>query len=101
MDRREFLRLGALAGSAAVLAQCSGGSSKAPRLPGSTTTTAPRLTSVLDGAPADSGIDTVVILMMENRSFDSYFGWLARDENYLERGRSRHGKKFAVNGNSH
>ena len=45
--------------------------------------------SVLDGAPGDSGIDTVVICMMENRSFDSYLGWLARDESYLDHGRKR------------
>ena len=91
MDRREFLRLGAIAGAAAALAQCSSGSAKAARLPASTTTTTPRLESVLDGAAADSGIDTVVVAMMENRSFDSYFGWLARDEQYLEQGRSRYG----------
>jgi len=55
---------------------------------------------VLDHAPADSGIDTVVVAMMENRSFDSYFGWLARDAHYLEQGRSRYGPKFAINANS-
>jgi len=27
-------------------------------------------------APQDSGIEHVVVLMMENRSFDHYFGWL-------------------------
>jgi phospholipase C len=99
MDRREFLQLGAMAGAVAVLAQCSNGSSKARRLP-ATTTTSPRATSLLDGAPADSGIDTVVVAMMENRSFDSYFGWLARDERYIEQGRSRYGAQFAVGGNS-
>src|SRR5215468_6769700 len=98
MDRREFLRLGAMAGAAGVLASCTGSTGKAKPAPRSTTTSAPRLESVLDGAPAESGIDTVVILMMENRSFDSYFGWLARDEQYLERGRSRYGAQFAVNG---
>jgi phospholipase C len=100
MDRREFLRLGAMAGVAGALASCSSGTSSARRLPASTTTTAPRLESVLDGAAADSGIDTVVVCMMENRSFDSYLGWLARDERYLERGRSRYGGKFAINGSS-
>ena len=100
MDRREFLQLGAMAGAAGLLASCSNGSSKARRLPGRTTTTTPRLESVLDGAAADSGIDTVVVCMMENRSFDSYLGWLARDERYLERGRSRYGSNFAINGNS-
>jgi phospholipase C len=28
-------------------------------------------------------------------------GWLARDEHYLEQGRSRYGSKFAINGKSH
>ena len=27
-------------------------------------------------APASSGIDHIVVLMMENRSFDHYLGWL-------------------------
>jgi phospholipase C len=27
-------------------------------------------------APADSGIDHVVVVMMENRSFDHYYGWV-------------------------
>jgi len=99
MDRREFLRIGAIAGAGALLAQCSGSSSKATSA-SSTTTTLPRLESVLDSAPGDSGIDTVVVAMMENRSFDSYFGWLARDAHYVQQGRSRYGSKFAINGNS-
>ena len=97
MDRREFLRLGAIAGAAAALAQCSSGS-KSSRA--TTSTSLPRTASVLDGAPAESGIDTVVVLMMENRSFDSYFGWLARDARYLEQGRSRYGAQFAIDANS-
>ncbi len=32
--------------------------------------------SSLPGNPAASGIDHIVVLMMENRSFDHYFGWL-------------------------
>ena len=99
MDRREFLRLGAIAGAGAVLSQCSGSSAKSTssRV---TSTTAPRAESVLDSAPADSGIETVVVAMMENRSFDSYFGWLARDAHYLEQGRSRYGGNFAIAGSS-
>ncbi|MGH8986313.1 MAG: alkaline phosphatase family protein [Acidimicrobiia bacterium] len=45
-----------------------------------------------------SPIDTVVVVMMENRSFDHYFGWLADDEHYLARGKRRYGRKFRVNG---
>ncbi len=36
---------------------------------------APAATSALP-LPADSGIDHVIMLMMENRSFDHYLGWL-------------------------
>jgi phospholipase C len=96
MDRRDFLRLGALTGAAVAVASCSGGSSKTS----SATTTVPKQASILDGAPGDSGIDTVVVMMMENRSFDSYFGWLPRDQAYMEQGKSKYGGSFTVNGNS-
>jgi phospholipase C len=36
----------------------------------------PGLRGGLPRNPADSGIDHVVVLMMENRSFDHYLGWL-------------------------
>ena len=54
--------------------------------------------SILNHRPKDSGIDTVVIVMMENRSFDHYLGWLADDDEYLDAGRKRYGKKFHVRG---
>jgi phospholipase C len=57
--------------------------------------------SILDGSPVDCPIDTVVVLQMENRSFDHYLGWLATDESYLEAGRSRWGSTFTVDGNQH
>ena len=85
VDRREFLRLSAMAGAAAVLSQCSSGSSKA-KATSTTTTALPKAESVLAGTAAESGIDTVVVAMMENRSFDSYYGWLARDDR-VPRGR--------------
>src|SRR5262249_33525026 len=54
------------------------------------------------GRPAsESPIDTVVVLMMENRSFDHYLGWLGNDEGYLDEGRRRYGKGFHVNGRVH
>ena len=53
---------------------------------------------LLETQPSDCPIDTVVVLMMENRSFDHYLGWLGSDEKYLEAGRSRWGKKFEVDG---
>lgn len=90
MERREFLkRAGLIAGAATVggglLAAC--GSGKSPTA---------AFDSVVHHSPRDSGIDTVVVVMMENRSFDHYLGWLAHDEEYLDAGKRRYGSKFAV-----
>jgi phospholipase C len=52
--------------------------------------------SILDLPASESPIDHVVILMMENRSFDHYMGWLSGDEGYMERGRSNYGEDFTV-----
>ena len=51
---------------------------------------------MLDGRPGDAPIDTVVIVMMENRSFDHYLGWLPDDPGYLEAGRRAYGRRFRV-----
>ena len=90
MERRDFLKAGLVLGGAAALGGCR--LFPIPPSPGA------RTHSIIDGAPGDSGIDTVVICMMENRSFDSYLGWLARDDEYLEQGRKRYGSGFTVNG---
>jgi phospholipase C len=58
-------------------------------------------TSILRGAPGDSGIDTIVIVMMENRSFDSYLGYLSENQNYMERGARFYGHTFHVAGKPH
>lgn len=92
MDRREFLRAGMVLGGVAALGACT------PPIGSNDPPGRRRHRSVLTGAPQDSGIDTVVILMMENRSFDSYLGYLALDEKYLERGRRKYGRKFHVDG---
>ena len=78
MDRREFLRAaGITAGGVAVggglLAVCDDSE--------------PSRDHMLDHSAKESPIDTVVIVMMENRSFDHVYGWLATDEHYLEAGR--------------
>src|SRR4029079_2606034 len=49
---------------------------------------------------AQAPVDTIVIVMMENRSFDHYFGWLPTDSAYIEAGRSRYGADFTVDGNN-
>jgi phospholipase C len=103
MNRREFLRAAGLVGGAAMLGgtglvACSSGGSS-PTAPSAKSV--PRLPlppdSVLGQSATECPIDTVVVLTMENRSFDHYLGWLATDEHYLEEGRRRYGKDFHVN----
>ncbi|HEX4530282.1 MAG TPA: alkaline phosphatase family protein [Acidimicrobiia bacterium] len=93
VPRRDFLRAaGAVAGGVALGGRSALGALAPRRLPRK------RLPQgrLLDTQPSDCPIDTVVVLMMETRSFDHYLGWLGGDEHYLERGRSRYGKKFTV-----
>jgi phospholipase C len=54
--------------------------------------------SMLNHPASECPIDTVVVVMMENRSFDHYLGWLADDPAYLEAGRRRYGPGFSING---
>ncbi len=98
MDRRSFLRVGGAIGAAAALgatasacvppSRGSGGEEYVPgALPGG---------SMLDLAASEAPIDHVVILMMENRSFDHFLGWTSTDEGYLERGRRNYGDGFSI-----
>jgi phospholipase C len=86
MRRRDFLRSAAAAGAATALGPQLP-DAFAHRLPGG---------SILDLPASSAPIDTIVVCMMENRSFDHYLGWLANDEAYLEAGRSRYGRRFHV-----
>jgi phospholipase C len=54
--------------------------------------------SLLTLPASDAPIETVVVVMMENRSFDHYLGWLADDQAYLDAGRSRYGGDFQAEG---
>jgi phospholipase C len=95
MERREFLkRAGLIAGAVTVgggvTTACTGKS------PGDSLS----FDSILDHGPAESGIDTVVVVMMENRSFDHYLGWLAYDDVYLDAGRRLYGDGFKVLGDN-
>lgn len=88
MKRREFLKTSAALGAAALLGDASAVlGRRPPRIPGG---------SMLDLSAAQAPIDTIVVLMMENRSFDHYLGWLGSDEQYLETGRSLYGRRFRV-----
>ena len=69
MTRRRFIYTAAGAAAAGVLAACSGSSKKSTPTP----TTKPKAGL---GNPADAPFDTVVVLMLENRSFDHLLGWL-------------------------
>jgi len=103
--RRTFLQ-GSLAGAAALaggslLASCGGGGSsgRAARSAGPLVVTQqPDADSLLTLQASDAPIDTIVVVMMENRSFDHYLGWLAEDQAYLEAGRGRFGADFRVDG---
>jgi len=53
-------------------------------------------TSILDLAASDCPVDTVVVVMMENCSFDHYLGWLGDDDEYLDAGRRRYGPNFRI-----
>jgi phospholipase C len=69
VDRRTFVK-GALGVSGAVIL---GRSFEQPAAAATTVGSAPA--STLPN-PLDSGIDHVILVMMENRSFDHFLGWL-------------------------
>jgi phospholipase C len=97
IDRRTFLG-GALGAGMAVAGlphvQRSAGAATVARQAGRLLVSSD---SILDHPSAECPIDTIVIVMMENRSFDHYLGWLGDDTEYLEAGRRRHGRDFSVN----
>src|SRR4051812_50094872 len=68
LNRREFLLGAAVAGGAAA----TGALGSVGRAFAGTATT----TSTTLPAPAKSGIEHVVVLCMENRSFDHFLGWV-------------------------
>ena len=97
MDRRQFLQRAALLGGAAALGgpALAAGASTPHR---SGRPTGAEFRALTDLSAKESPVDTIVVVMQENRSFDHYLGWLADDERYVERGRSRYGKRFKVDG---
>lgn len=97
IDRRSLLRRGALLGGAALFGGAlppPAGALRAPRRAGRRPQDQPD--SILNHPAVEAPIDTVVVLMMENRSVDHHLGWLATDEAYLEDGRRRYGHRFHI-----
>ena len=94
LDRRQFLkRAGMTGGALAAFAA----------LPGCKTLFPPGFehgATMLDGLAADAPIDTIVIVMSENRSFDHWLGWLGNNQGYLDAGRSRYGRFFYIDANN-
>ena len=64
LSRREFIRLSAAAGGAVALGSAGARLARSAAAP------------VTLPAPGRSGIQHVVVVMMENRSFDHFLGWL-------------------------
>jgi phospholipase C len=95
LPRREFLRRAGLIAGASVVA--GRGITELPFRSGRS----PQLarTSVLDAAAGEARFDTLVVVMMENRSFDHLLGWVGTDAAYLAAGRQRYGTDFTIDGN--
>jgi phospholipase C len=55
---------------------------------------------ILDQPAAEAPIDTIVVLMMENRSVDHHLGWLGTDPTFTEEGRRRYGHRFRFDGDN-
>jgi phospholipase C len=74
LSRRGFLTGAAAAASWAVVAGCS--SDKRPRAASGSSASATGSQASTLPDPASAPFDTVVVLMMENRSFDHLLGWM-------------------------
>jgi len=103
-DRRAFLRTTGMLGTAAILGDSLlTGCAPSVDLAGIGAEYHPSFVpegSMLDLVGAEAPIEHVVILMMENRSFDHYLGWLGRDGDYLARGVQRYGPSFRIDAQS-
>ena len=74
--RRAFLNQLALGAAAATTAGLAGCDTTSPGLLPGAPGTNPMSPSVVLPNPEDSGIDHIVVVMMENRSFDHMLGWV-------------------------
>ncbi len=92
--RRDLSRGAAALGGAALVGRRLPTLAGADPAPG----TVPLADSILGSPASECPVETIVVICMENRSFDHYYGWLGGDEAYVEAGRSRYGAGFSVDG---
>ncbi len=76
ISRRRLLTAGAAAAGVAAAAAAAQGDPAATVVDTAAVQTAAQAAGAALPNPADSGIDHIILLMMENRSFDHYLGWL-------------------------
>ncbi|HZN15681.1 MAG TPA: alkaline phosphatase family protein [Acidimicrobiales bacterium] len=88
----------AAVGSRSRIAQAAGSPDIAGKVSSLLNNTANVVGSILNQPAKNSPIDTIVILMMENRSFDHYLGWLPDDDAYMYAGTEAYGERFHVDG---
>jgi phospholipase C len=93
LDRRQFMQRAGILGGAVAAGSALAGCDWFKDWPGGGP-----LGSILDLPASSAPVDHVVVVMMENRSFDHYLGWLAEDPAYLAAGRSRYGRRFRIDG---
>jgi phospholipase C len=86
IDRRSLLKRGALLGGAAAFGGALPALGRTGNLRRGPAQRAPRPDSILNHPAVEAPIDTIVVLMMENRSVDHHLGWLAGDQTYLAEG---------------
>ena len=89
LTRRAALKLGLGVGAAGLDAGLDGCGRAADRCGGGPVVGAPDGASATDAQRLLSGIDTIVVVMLENRSFDHLFGSLATDADLPRRPHDR------------
>jgi phospholipase C len=83
VDRRNFLKGAAVGGAAAALGTMGPASAKDQDSDCKQPKTYEVPPSTLPANPADCPIENIGVLMMENRSYDTYFGWLENGRGFL------------------
>jgi phospholipase C len=76
VDRRTFVKGALGASGAALLGGMGRAGSAEPRLDAFATAASVSTAVTALPAPGDSGIEHIILVMMENRSFDHFLGWL-------------------------